>query len=301
MAAPAATSASGPAPTPDELRRRYFTFIAPKYAHLTGNTTRDAFTEVLKQHGSDLGITNESIIHDVAAGPGSATQALLPWCAEQGVSPKKIVLTDYVAGMLESAPAAVTGHANVEAKVVDSAEDLSAAFPEDGCLTHVIDNFSVSTFGTKAQHLRALREDYRTLRPEGGVAVFTTWKRFAISEIIGAAQARVKGPDWAATHPVPMNGPEFMTEGYLASMLVEAGWAPEKTRTSLIKSVVTSDADEQGLLEFMQVSPPAKAATAGWADDEVTAWPAAVQEAVDAMKKEYGGIYGEAWVVIARK
>ncbi|KAK6858049.1 hypothetical protein PG995_005748 [Apiospora arundinis] len=299
MAAPATAAASGPAPNSDEVRRRYFTFIGPKYARMTGNTTRDVFAAVLKQH--DLGITDESVIHDVAAGPGTATQALLPWCAEQGVTPKKIVLTDYVSGMLESTPQFVVEHPSVETKVIDNAEDLSVAFPEDGGFTHIVDNFSVSTFGRKEQHLRALREDFRTLKSDGGVAVFTTWKRFAISEIIGAAQARVKGAEWAAAHPVPMNGPEFMAEGYLASMLAEAGWSADKMQTSLVQSVVTDDADEQGLLEFMQVSPPAKAATVGWAEDEVAAWPAAVQEVVDAQKKEHGGIYGEAWVVIARK
>lgn len=99
-----------------------------------------------------------------------------------------------------------------------------------------------------------------------------------------------------------MNGPEFVAEGYLASILAEAGWPPAKTQTSMIKSVVPRDgADEKGLLEFMQVSPPAKAATAGWPEDEIAAWPAAVQQAVDAMKEEHGGIYGEAWVVVARK
>ncbi|KAK8054690.1 hypothetical protein PG994_009757, partial [Apiospora phragmitis] len=226
------------------FRRRYFTFIAPKYAHLTGNTTRDLFAAALRQH--DLALTNESVIHDSAA-------------------------------------------------------DLSAVFPEDGCLTHVIDNFSLSTFGTREQQLKGLAENYRTLKADGGVAVFTTWKKFAMSELIGAAQAilladspspvQVKGANWAAAQPVPMNGPEFVAEGHLASMLAEAGWSPTKTQTSLVKSVVTRDEDEKGLLEFMQVSPPAKAA----------AWPAAVQQAVDAMKKEHGGIYGETWVVIARK
>ncbi|KAK8046042.1 S-adenosyl-L-methionine-dependent methyltransferase [Apiospora saccharicola] len=297
MAAPAAPG-TGPAPTPDELRRRYFTFIAPRYAYLTGNTTRDVFAAVLKQH--DLGLTNESVIHDSAAGPGTATEALLPWLAEKGITPKRIVLTDYVSGMLESAPQSVKNHPAVETKVADSA-DLSTVFPEDGYLTHIIDNLSLSTFGTKEQHLKALAENYRTLQP-GGVAVFTTWKKFAMSELIGAAQAIVKGADWAAAHPVPMNGPEFVAEGYLASMLAEAGWSPSKTQTSMIKSVVPPGGeDEKGLLEFMQVSPPAKAATAGWPESEVAAWPAAVQQAVDAMKKEHGGIYGEAWVVIARK
>ncbi|KAK8062971.1 hypothetical protein PG997_015068 [Apiospora hydei] len=289
---------AAPAPTPDEFRRRYFTFIAPKYAHLTGNTTRDVFAAVLRQH--DLSLTDASVIHDSAAGPGTATQALLPWCAERGVAPKRIVLTDYVPGMLESAPAFVTNHPTVETHVADSA-DLAAVFPEDGCLTHVFDNFSLSTFGTKEQQLKGLAENWRTLKADGGVAVFTTWKRFAISELITAAQAIVKGDAWAAAHAIPMNGPEFVAEGYLASMLAEAGWSPSKIQTSMVKLVVTRDEDEQGLLEFMQVSPPAKAATAGWSEAEAARWPEAVQQAVDAAKKEHGGIYGEAWVVIARK
>lgn len=286
--------------TPDERRLQYFNWIAPRYAHLTGNITRDLFAAVLAQH--DLGLSSESTVHDVAAGPGTATAALVAWCEARQLAPR-IVATDYVAAMVAGLAAERARHPAsalwqaVEGRVAD-ALDLSL-FP-DGAFSHVVNNGSLSTFGTPAQQRRALAETHRTLAP-GGRAVFTVFKRFPVAAVTAAAQARVKGAAWARAHPVAVNGPEYDAEGHLAAMLVAAGWPAAAVTTAVVASTVRAPADDAGLREFLAASPPARMAVAGWADDEVARWPAALEEAVREEKERYGGFYSEFWVAVAQK
>lgn len=241
------------ASTPDEARRKYFTFMAPQYPRLTGNTTRDTFASLLKQH--DLGITNASVIHDNAAGPGTATEAVVKWCQERDVSPT-IMVTDYIPGMIETFEQLKRGHADiqlwqsVQGRVVDSL-DLSE-FP-DAHFTHAINNFSLSTFGNKAQQERGLKEAYRTLAP-GGLAIFLTWKRFGPADFISAAQSHIRGEEWAQAHMVRVNGPEHAEEGYLAKAVTEAGWPVDGVRTFAVSSLLEPGEDWDGLFEFLQVS-----------------------------------------------
>lgn len=288
-------------PTPDERRLQYFNWIAPRYAHLTGNTTRDLFAAVLAQH--DLGLTSESAVHDVAAGPGTAAAALVPWCEARGLAPRRLIVTDYVAGMVDGVAAERARHPDsalwqkVEARVAN-ALDLSVF--ADGAFTHVVNNGSLSTFGTPAQQRRALAETYRTLAP-GGRAVFTVFKRFPMAAVTSAAQARVKGAAWARDHPVAVNGPEYDAEGHLASMLVDAGWPADTVETAVVSSTARDATDDAGLREFLTASPPAKMAVAGWADDELARWPEALEEAMREEKERYGGFYSEFWVALARK
>lgn len=275
--------------SPDELRRKYFTFIAPGYSHLTGNTTRDAFAFVLSGH--DLYINSNSIIHDNAAGPGTATEALIPWLESRSLNPK-IVVTDYIPGMIEAFENKKDQHPesklwqSIQGKVVDSL-DLSEY--ADGYFTHTIDNFSLSTFGTKEQQLRGLRETHRTLK-SGGLAVFLTWKRFPMSELISQAQAEIKGEVWAREHHVPVNGPEVFQEGYLAQLVVEAGWDQKKVKTSSTSLLVSDNCEGwSGLFEFLQRSPPALAGQRGMSEEEVQSWPAAIKNVVQKEKEVYGG------------
>ncbi|KAF7536418.1 hypothetical protein G7054_g4529 [Neopestalotiopsis clavispora] len=288
--------------SPDELRQKYFTSIAPSYARLTGNTTGHNFAAVLDQ--IDLGITSNSVILDNASGPGTATCALIPWCEERDLKPR-IVLTDFTPGMIEVFDEIKSQHPDselwqkTESKVAN-ALDLSAAFP-DGHFTHVVDNFSVSTVGTRDQQQRSLREAHRVLAP-GGLAVYLNWRRFPASDMIDAAQADIKGEAWAREHRVPVNGAEFMDEGYLAGMISEAGWDADKIRTARTSHLVQEGGDDwDGLFEFLQVSPPSMIARRGFTEEEAAQWPEAIKRAMQKEKETHGGVYTEAWVVLARK
>ncbi|ETS79754.1 hypothetical protein PFICI_09607 [Pestalotiopsis fici W106-1] len=287
--------------SPDELRQKYFNSIAPSYARLTGNTTRHNFVAALEQ--SDLGITSKSVVLDNASGPGTATSALIPWCERRSLKPK-IVLTDFTPGMIQEFDEIRSQHLqselwqSTEAKVAN-ALDLSASFRE-GHFTHVVDSFSVSTVGTKDQQQQSLREAYRVLSP-GGLAVYLNWKRFPMSEMIDAAQADIKGEEWAREHRVPVNGAEFIQEGYLAQMMAGDGWDSSKIQTAQTSYLVQEGDDWDGLFEFLQVSPPSMIARRGFTAEEAAQWPEAIKRAMRKEKEVYGGVYTEAWIVLARK
>ncbi|KIV77014.1 hypothetical protein PV11_08854 [Exophiala sideris] len=275
----------------------FFTQIAPRYSRVTGNTTKDLFNEVLKSH--DLSIDSDSIIHDNAAGPGTATKALISWCHQQDVSPK-IVVTDYVPAMVEACEAIRTKHADdslwqsVAIAVADSS-DLREL--NDDYFTHSICNFSIFTYTHAA---KCLQEILRTLRP-GGTALITCWKRFAVSEVIAAAQDHVKGSEWGEAHRMPTNGPEYMQEGYTAKLVRGAGFDKEKIESFATRTVVKRGGDWDGLHEFL-LNPFVKgAATKEWSEEELGRWPEAVNAALEKEEQAYGGILFEAWVVIAQK
>ncbi|KAI1611964.1 S-adenosyl-L-methionine-dependent methyltransferase [Exophiala viscosa] len=282
---------------PDAKKQLYFTQIAPGYSRVTGNTTKDLFNEVLQSH--DLSINSDSVIHDNAAGPGTATEALISWCHQHNVSPK-IIVTDYVPAMVDACEAIRTKHADdslwqsVAIAVADSAYLKEFA---DDYFTHSICNFSIFTFTHPTKCLQEIR---RTLRP-GGVTLVTCWKRFAVSEVIAAAQDQVKGSEWGEAHRMPVNGPEYMQEGHTAKLVREAGFEEEKTQSFAAQTVVKRGEDWDGLYEFLLNPFIKSAATKEWSEQELGRWPEAVNAALEMEEQSYGGILFEAWVKVARK
>ena len=133
----------------------------------------------------------------------------------------------------------------------------------------------------------------------------TTWKRFAVANMLAAAQDLVRGEEWGASHRVPVNGPRYFQEGYLAGLLGDAGWAGEDSRvqTFTVNRLVSDEAgaDWTGLYDFMVTSSIKSAATRGWGEGDLQKWPAAVRASMQQEKKSFGGLLFEAWVVIARK
>ncbi|KIW20661.1 hypothetical protein PV08_01238 [Exophiala spinifera] len=331
---------------PDAFKQRYFTEIGPKYAHLTGNTTRDLLKKLLNIRQDLSGsITSNSVIHDNACGPGTATEALISWCYEKGGGgggdgdgngsdtttdknvtpvPKSIVATDYVPAMIEAGERIKTEHIdaaiddddvtaarlwqNVRFKVTDSS-DLSE-FP-DGTFTHGFCNFSVFNL---THPERCLGEMYRTLRggsgsESGATAVVTCWKRFAASDLLSAAQRIVMGDEWERDHRLPVAGPEYLEDGYLADLVRRSAGgsdAWETVETIELKHLVKDEEDGEGrdwdgLYEFLTTTSLSGAATKGWTDDQVSQWPQAVKAAMKNEKERFGGLLFEAWAVVATK
>ncbi|KAK4945635.1 hypothetical protein LTR10_015254 [Elasticomyces elasticus] len=282
---------------PEARKHAYFTQIAPTYSRVTGNTTKDLFNEVLKSH--DLSINSDSIIHDNAAGPGTATEALISWSRKHNVS-SKIVVTDYVPAMVEACEAIRTRHSDDslwQSVAIAVAESSDLGEFDNDHFTHSICNFSIFTFTHAA---KCLKEILRTLRP-GGTSVVTCWKRFAVSEVIAAAQDHVKGSEWGEAHRMPTNGPEYMQEGYTAKLVREAEFEEGKIKSFATKTVVKRGEDWAGLHEFL-LNPFVKgAATKEWSEEELGRWPEAVNAALEKEEQAHGGILFEAWVVIAQK
>lgn len=116
----------------------YFTALAKDYARQTGNSTHDLFRAALDELSKF--ITPESIIHDNAAGPGTATSVLLEKYGPSDL-PTTLV-TDFNAAMISEAQTMYRPVGKVTAEVMDS---HSLSFPNDH-FTHSILNFSIFTF-----------------------------------------------------------------------------------------------------------------------------------------------------------
>lgn len=284
----------------DETKQKYFAGMARTYPVHTGNTTKEIFAKFMNGHKGDL--TSESVVHDNAAGPGTATQVLIERAAKTGVAPT-IVATDYVPAMIEElerlkAEGSASNPAwnNVTAKVANSA-DLSMF--DDEYFTHSINNFSLFTI---TDAVPALRETYRTLKT-GGVAAVLLWRRYAIEPLLLATQDIVRGEGYSAKNAIPVNGPQYFKEGVVPSQLAEAGFDEDKMVKFQIDHIVTEEEKWKwdGLVKFLNDSPAVKKMIADWTDEEKAKWPGAVEQALAEEKAQFGGIKFETWVTIAMK
>jgi len=119
--------------------------------------------------------------------------------------------------------------------------------------------------------------------------------------VLATAQDAVKGEEWGQGHRVSTNGPEYLQEGYLAGLVVDAGWAADAVETTSLAISLTEGEDWDGLYNFLINSPIKMAATRDWSEEELEKWPEAMQASFQKEKQSFGGVRFEAWVVIARK
>ncbi|PQE29402.1 methyltransferase type 11 protein [Rutstroemia sp. NJR-2017a WRK4] len=270
----------------------YFSKFASIYARQTGHATfnilADAITDNIQTSTHPIG--PDSIVHDTAAGPGIGAVALVA-CLYPEQLPKELLVSDNVPLMLSAARKSLIGSPlpHVEFKELDS-QDLSSL--PDNYFTHSINNFSIFTF---ARPRDAVRETYRTLRPDG-LAVITCWRRFAPMFIVQAAQKKTR-PDRPL---MPTPNPEFFNEGVLEKVVEESGFAKEGIRVVDKTLVITDDEDIAGLTAFMS-GPLMSKAREGYTEEEQARWPEAVSEAVREEVQEFGGIRFEAYVLLATK
>lgn len=278
---------SNPSATTSLPTSNYFSILAGNYARTTGNTTATIFSSVLKSHIQPKhAITNASLVHNNAAGPGTAASILL----SSGTHPKELLVSDIDATMISNAREGLSGEQGVECKELDS-HDLSS-LPE-GYYTHSITNFSIFVFHTPSL---AMGQIHRTLAP-GGLAVVTTWKRFPMTVVVRRAQALVR-PDLP---PMPSPGEQFLNEGVLKQALVEGGFAEDKIAVVSEELVIKEGSEEIGGLRGFLLGPFMKRARNGWTEDEEERWPEVVEEAIKEEVERFGGIKFEAWVAMATK
>ncbi|RSL89642.1 hypothetical protein CDV31_015836 [Fusarium ambrosium] len=277
-----AKSQSKGLPFPD-----YFSALAANYAQQTGNATRTAFNQVFNDFHAIEPITKDSVVHDNAAGPGTATSVLVDRLPAGDLP--QILVTDNVPPMVQAAKDSFTAWPTVETRVLDS-QNLEGITDEH--FTHSILNFSAFTF---ADPLKGLKEIHRTLKSPG-LAALLVWKRFGAGEVIHAAQALIR-PDLP---PMKIPNPQFMEEGYLEKITAEAGFDSSKMQMSTWKIIVKGPELDDGLKKFI-LSDFTRPARAGWTDEEVGRWPEAVDKAIQKEIDAYGGVKFETWVVLARK
>lgn len=265
----------------------WFSALAANYAQHTGNSTNRMFALTLDELQALSPITKDSVVHDNAGGPGTATAAIVEKFGSDALP--SILITDNVPPMVEGARTTFAKWPQIKTQVMDS---LDLGDIPDDHFTHSILNFSVFAF---SEPEKALKELHRTLKPDG-VAALLTWKRFGAGKTIHAAQAIVR-PDLP---PMPIPHPEFLEEGVLERAAADAGFDREKMQVSQKSIAVNGPALDQGLKKFF-LSDFTKPAHKGWTEEDVAKWPAAIEQAVKGEIEAYGGVLFEAWVVLARK
>lgn len=268
----------------------YFSHLALNYARDTGNTTFSIFTQLLVNHvqTSSNPISHESVIHDSAAGPGTATAALLTSLSAEQV-PSEILVSDNNPAMITGARDSFTSSSQVTCKELD-VHDLSSL--SDGYFSHSITNFSIFTF---PKPVVAVKEIHRTLHL-GGLAIITCWRRFAVLNLVHAAQARIRPS--GALMPVP--GPQFFQDGVLESVVEEAGFLKSKIEVLRKDLLVKDEESVKGLKGFL-VGPFTNRAREGYTDDEKARWNEVIDEVVKEEIEKFGGISFQYFAVLATK
>lgn len=276
--------------------QQYFTLLAPSYGYLTANTTRNILLQALDT--LNLSISRDSVIHDNAAGPGTAAISLIDWWKRTGHTEDtlpSIIATDHTTAMIDvfekilQEKQASGSWQTIKAEYMDS-HGLDFA---DNTFDFVFCNVSIANFEHPSL---ALHEIYRTLKPNGKV-VITNWKTFGFATVMGEARKKIKGQEGASPS---VAGAEFMEEGYIAKTLEDAGWLAKNIETREITEVVKEGRDMDGAIEFF-TGPYLGPVKIGFTPDDDKQWPQAIKEVIEEEKSKHGGILCEAWVVVAQK
>ncbi|TVY38458.1 Glandicoline B O-methyltransferase [Lachnellula occidentalis] len=276
-------------PVPD-----YFSKFASIYVRQTGHATLNILTDIITNNvqTSAHPIGPDSVVHDTAAGPGIGAAALVA-SLPKGQLPKKMLVSDNNAMMVNAAleSLAASPLPDVDCKELDS-QDVNPV--PSNYFTHSIDNFSIFTFVRPGD---AIRETYRTLRPDG-LAIVTCWSRFAPVFIVHAAQKKIR-PDLPDSALMPTPRPEFSEEGVLQKVVEESGFAKANI-TMVDKVLVVTEEDNIAGLTMLMSGPMMAKAREGFTDEEQAKWGEAVSQSVKEEVAKNGGIRFEAYVLLGR-
>ncbi|KAH6694861.1 S-adenosyl-L-methionine-dependent methyltransferase [Leptodontidium sp. MPI-SDFR-AT-0119] len=262
----------------------HFNKLSQIYPRQTGNSTLNLFASIADHLAP---ISASSIVHDNASGPGTATRVIL-----KNLKPDypTVIATDMVPAMIDAfnSDIAKTNETSKLTGIVMKSETLD--FPDEH-FTHSITNFSIFNF---SDPLVCVKEIYRTLKPSGQ-AVITTWKTFAIGEVIHMTQRRIR-PDLPL---MKVSGAEYHKSDVILDIMVQAGFAKEKIQL-LSPIVVVTGKDLEGLTEFGS-GPFTEAARAGWTDEEKGRWREVLLEVLEEKNEESSGLKFEGWALLATK
>lgn len=290
---PAAMAPRNLSPAGNDRMQQYFTNLAPSYTKSTGNTTYSVVEQVLNE--VKLGINGNSLIHDNGCGDGTATAAVLDFCASRAITLPKITATDCNEAMIEATQKRKSEAGSKWSNVTAEVQDSHQLTFQDDLFHYSFCNISINTF---AQPLKVLKEILRTLRP-GGIAVVSIWKRFGVADVMRNAQIKVKGEEFGGVKP---EGADMTKEGVIAHLMYISGWELGKLKT-LQKDVLVKEGTpemndlKQALLEGKEFA----WIRADWSDEENAKWPQALDEAMKEEIAEHGGLLLEAWVTLGRK
>jgi ubiquinone/menaquinone biosynthesis C-methylase UbiE len=240
-------------------------------------------------------LTLQSVVLDNACGPGIVTGEILDLPAAR--VPAALHAADFSPKMIEMLRAKASGDhvdaqkwSNVRA-VVKDAQNLDGY--ANNMFTHSFTSFAIFIF---PDPVKAVEEIYRTLQPEGGVAVITSWEALGIVAVFQRAVQAVR-PDAPAYHG-PMS-PEWMTDAKLRTVMESGGFKPDDIHISTMSAWMdVSDFCADGNLLY---SAMVKAITGGWADDDRIKFEQEIQKELEASVEKRERVEMTAWVAIAQK
>ncbi|KAJ3545495.1 hypothetical protein NM208_g2488 [Fusarium decemcellulare] len=273
----------------DVCNPSYFSSLSSKYALSTGNSTTALFKSILPHIQSLHPINAASIVHDNAAGPGSALAAILGFLPKEDW-PRESLITDINEDMINNAKSIFKDVHGVDFQVLDS-QHLPGL--QEAHFTHSIMNISLFILSDPVEAISRVRA---TLAPSG-IAVFTNWSRFGASHVMHAAQRAIR-PDLPL---IPVPSPESSDLEYLAGCAEKAGFAKGQIETFNKDVVVEEGKWLDGLRGLFGHSPLVAQAQIEWTDEEKSRWMGEIEKAIQQEIQEHGGVYFEGAVLIVRK
>ncbi len=264
----------------------YFNKFSQIYARQSGNSTLNLFSSITSHLAP---ISAQSVLHDNASGPGTATSVILRDLSEDAYP--KVIATDMVPAMIDAFNSTIVEPNAALDKftgIVMKSEKLD--FP-DAYFTHSVTNFSIFNF---VDQQASVSEIYRTLRPSGQ-AVISTWKFFGIGDVVHEIQRQIR-PDLPL---LEFSGAQWHSADAVVDLMTKAGFEKQNIEV-LSRKVVASGEDLDGLVEFA-TGPFTEPARAEWTDNEKGRWKEVLQDVFNEKKRDYGGVVFEGWVILATK
>ncbi|KAI0391102.1 S-adenosyl-L-methionine-dependent methyltransferase [Xylariaceae sp. FL0594] len=219
------------------------------------------------------------VVHDNACGSGAVTNAIMT--TEERPSGIHIFATDinteFVKGVQKLA------EKNNWPLVEASDMPAEALKFKDGMFTHSITNFAFNCIGA---HEAAAREVYRTLRPDGGVAIASVWAYMAHVAALQHAHYRTRDEE----EPMPTLLPlKPFGEEDLRAALRAGGFADDKIEchyTTAYLTVPAGGLESWARLAWSYLGP----LPSGWLESDEERWEEAIADIVEQLQPGKAGI-----------
>lgn len=239
-------------------------------------------------------LTSRSIVHDNAAGPGIVTGEILSLPQFTNGKPPTIHATDYSAAMIgalhDRAKREGWAQSALHAHTMDSM-DLRAFAANT--FTHT---YMAAAIFVIPDPVKAIREIYRTLAPNG-VALVTTFEKQGFLSIFHDVQRAIRPDSPLWTGPLPA---EWMTESKLRDVMQAGGFQADrvevKRHTAWISGAHWSQPGTASLREMF-----VGLITSGWTEGDRARFEKKFQEEVDSSRVKNAKYDMRIFVAVAKK
>jgi ubiquinone/menaquinone biosynthesis C-methylase UbiE len=272
---------------------QFFDNFAPSYESSSA-TMKDIARHLLTLCPS---LTPQSVVLDNACGPGIVTGEILSLPAAR--LPAALHAADFSPKMIDMLRAKASGDhvdaqkwSNVRA-VVKDAQNLDGY--ANNMFSHSFTSFAIFIV---PDPVKAVEEVYRTLQPDGGVAVITSWGMLGYASVFQRAAQAVR-PDAPAYHG-PISS-EWLTEAKLRAVMVAGGFKPGDIEISSTSAPLEMSEFAHSACMMQMTSCIAMQITRGWSDGDKASFHEQVRKELAGSVERRESVEMKAWVALARK